>query len=300
MARKRSRGGKPRVITRIPLGFDPALAHRAEPPPLPGEPVSRREALAYMASIPLAFGATGAAVRAMFGETRPEAQRGSKKAKPATATTTENAGSRAAAKTGSALQPRERPEPKGGYWVPGAEFTGSTHVGWDGSDYETVRHVVQTELEHRNSPAAGASDLVVKACKGYGVHPYYLLAKFRMESNWGKKGIGARNNSWGNIEYSSQRPEGIKYESDGKRFRKYPDWHQGGRDLTRLLRERYVDRGLSSVDKITPVYAPAKENDVSKYKNVVIDYMNELGRTHLMHKTLRRWLPTRWRVGLAK
>jgi len=289
-----------RNVRGLPLGFDPAAAHRPEPPPLPGRPVTRREAMLYMASIPLAFGATGAAVRAVFGGARAGAEARAEISPSKARPTKTRAGAEAAAEAEAVREPQRRPEPKGGYWVPGTEFSGDTYIGWDGSDYETVRHIVQMELEGRDSPAAGASDLVVKACKEYGVHPYYLLAKFRMESNWGRKGIGAGNNSWGNIEFTPQRPEGIRYESDGKRFRKYPDWHHGGRDLARLLRERYIDRGLKTVAQITPVYAPAKENDVRNYSSVVVDYMNELGRKHLMHKSLRAMLPTRWTIGLTR
>ena len=60
------------------------------------------------------------------------------------------------------------------------------------------------------------------------------------------------------------------YSSCVGRFRSYASWQAGCLDWFRLIATEYLPRGLTTVQRIVPVYAPASENDVSAYIAAVL------------------------------
>lgn len=125
-------------------------------------------------------------------------------------------------------------------------------------------------LRANNSPAAGTGAIWVEAGIQYGIDPAYGLAFFMHESSYGTnpawagmKPDGTSTHNVGNIICAG-------YRTCYKRFRDYPDWRTGIYDWYRLIAVEYVQwRGLATVEGILPVYAPAFENDVPRYVNVI-------------------------------
>lgn len=125
-------------------------------------------------------------------------------------------------------------------------------------------------LQANNSPAVGTGDIWVEAGLQYGIDPAYGLAFFMHESSFGT------NPAWAGI-----KPDGTTTHNVGNiicagyrtcfgRFRDYPDWRTGIYDWYRLIAVEYIQwRGLATVEGILPVYAPAFENDVPRYVNVI-------------------------------
>jgi hypothetical protein len=116
-------------------------------------------------------------------------------------------------------------------------------------------------LQSYRSPAANAGfanalyDLGFK----YGVNPAYALAFFIEESSCGTQGIAATTLAIGNIRYS-QSSSPISY-SDYQGFRRYASWRDGAEDWFWLIRTYYLDQGVRDIFDVTPIYAPASDNN---------------------------------------
>jgi hypothetical protein len=111
-----------------------------------------------------------------------------------------------------------------------------------------------------NSPAAGKGQALYDDGVTYNIDPVYALAFFLEESHFGTEGVARVTHSLGNIRATPG------YQSyAGYRF--YRTWEEGFIDWYRLIAEEYVARrGLSTLDQIVPVYAPAADdNDVAAY-----------------------------------
>jgi hypothetical protein len=91
-----------------------------------------------------------------------------------------------------------------------------------------------------------------------GIDDAYALAVFGKESSFGKYGAGFEDHALGNIVCAG-------YPTCNGRFRSYPSWFAGYQDFYQLIRREYVARGLSTIETITPVYAPSLENDTGLY-----------------------------------
>jgi hypothetical protein len=57
----------------------------------------------------------------------------------------------------------------------------------------------------------------------------------------------------------------LDYPSCYHGYRKYSSWEAAFLDWYSLIRDVYVTSGLTTVDQIIPIYAPASENDVHAY-----------------------------------
>lgn len=131
-------------------------------------------------------------------------------------------------------------------------------------------------LASYGSPAVGTGQIWVDLGMQYGLDPAYALAFFIHESGagtasgWaGLKSDGSTTHNIGNIICAG-------YATCYGRFRDYPDWRTGIEDWYRLIAIEYVQwRGVHTVEQIIPIYAPAFENDVSGYVNVVERLVNE-------------------------
>lgn len=128
-------------------------------------------------------------------------------------------------------------------------------------------------LTRYRSPASNTGSSWVSYSQSYGVDPAITLAIFVHEStagtaiNWvGNKASGSTTHNVGNIKCAG-------YATCYKGFRDYPSWAEGIRDLNRLLKEVYINRGLTTVEQIMNVYAPPGDgNNTAAY----IDFINTM------------------------
>lgn len=109
------------------------------------------------------------------------------------------------------------------------------------------------------SPARGEGAALYALGVKFGIDPVFPLAFFFHESSFGRYGAAAQTRSLGNIICTPG------YLSCIGRFRAYASWESGFLDWFHLIQGEYLSRGLNTVEKIVPVYAPSVENDVSAY-----------------------------------
>lgn len=109
------------------------------------------------------------------------------------------------------------------------------------------------------SPALGLGQALYADSLRSGIDDAYALAFFWHESTFGRDGVAALTHSLGNIICTPGYPSCVG------RFRAYATWQVGAWDWFHLLASEYVPRGLTTLEQIVPVYAPAAENDVSAY-----------------------------------
>jgi len=132
---------------------------------------------------------------------------------------------------------------------------------------------IDSVLKHYNSPAAGKGKVLYDYGVKYNIDPAFALAFFMQESTFGTQGIARVTHSLGNIRATNGYPNYGGY-------RLYHSWEEGFDDWYKLINNLYVGQwGLSTVDQIIPVYAPAADNnDESAYiqnvKNAVDTWRN--------------------------
>ncbi len=113
-------------------------------------------------------------------------------------------------------------------------------------------------LASADSPADGTGQALYNLSVQSGIDDAYALAVFGKESSFGKYGAAFENHALGNIVCAG-------YPTCNGRFRWYPSWQAGYQDFYQLISTEYLARGLSTVEAITPVYAPSSENDTGLY-----------------------------------
>ena len=117
---------------------------------------------------------------------------------------------------------------------------------------------INQTLASASSPAAGTGQDLYDLSKQYHIDDAYALAVFEKESSFGKYGAGFEDHALGNIVCAG-------YPTCNGRCRSYASWSAGYADFYQLITTEYVARGLSTVETITPVYAPSSENDTGLY-----------------------------------
>ncbi|GHO52896.1 glucosaminidase domain-containing protein [Ktedonobacter robiniae] len=133
--------------------------------------------------------------------------------------------------------------------------------------------VLNRVLAFYGSPASGKGQALYDLGVSYGIDPAYALAFFMHESSFGRAGYATITRSLGNIICTPG------YSLCVGRFRAYVQWEDGFRDWYRLIRDEYAARGLDTVARIIPVYAPsADHNNVSGYVYAV-DHAVEVWRS---------------------
>jgi hypothetical protein len=82
---------------------------------------------------------------------------------------------------------------------------------------------------------------------------------------------GFRNNNPGNIRISDMpwRGKVSKKDNTDGAFEQFTSMAYGVRAMAILLRTYIKRKGLDTIDKIIPVYAPSSENNVETYAQVV-------------------------------
>ena len=117
---------------------------------------------------------------------------------------------------------------------------------------------INRTLAAAGSPAAGTGQALYDLSREYQIDDAYALAVFEKESSFGKYGAGFENHALGNIVCAG-------YPTCNGRFRSYASWSAGYEDFYQLITTEYVTHGLTTVETITPVYAPSSENDTGLY-----------------------------------
>jgi hypothetical protein len=135
-------------------------------------------------------------------------------------------------------------------------------------------HVIDLVLSRAGSPAVGTGQALYDLSVQYHIDDAYALAVFQHESTFGLYGYGHDDKALGNIICAG-------YPTCNGRFRSYPSWAVGYEDFYQLLTREYLSHGLSTVESITPVYAPAVENDVSAYIRSVLAAMRSFRAMHV-------------------
>lgn len=136
----------------------------------------------------------------------------------------------------------------------------------DGNDFDVRRPPsidaagIARVLESYGSPAVGAAQTIYQLGVHYGIDPAFCLAFFIHESSAGTQGVARVTKSVGNIRAT---PGYRDYHG----YRQYDSWEQGIDDWYRLIDDLYINQwGLTTVDEIIPVYAPASDgNDPNAY-----------------------------------
>jgi hypothetical protein len=125
--------------------------------------------------------------------------------------------------------------------------------------------MINRVLSAYGSPVAGQGQAVYDLSNQYGVNAAFALAFFCHESSCGTAGAAVATHSWGNIVCTPG------WSSCIGRFRAYPTFLDGLQDYLVLLTQAYFPRGLTTVDRIIPVYAPpSDDNNDAAYINAVV------------------------------
>lgn len=118
---------------------------------------------------------------------------------------------------------------------------------------------VESVLLAAHSPAVGLGQTLVTLSRSSGVDDAYALAFFGHESSFGTRGVARVTHSLGNIRCTAG------WSCVGG-YRSYPSWQAGARDWFAVISSVYVAHGLTTLERIVPVYAPASDsNDVVGY-----------------------------------
>jgi hypothetical protein len=99
---------------------------------------------------------------------------------------------------------------------------------------------LQAYLNNHHSPLASEADTMIKAADQYGLDWKLIPAITGVESTFGK-----------NIPFNSFNAYG--WSNGAYRFE---SWEQSINHVAKFLKEKYVNRGLDTPEKIAPVYAP--------------------------------------------
>jgi hypothetical protein len=126
-------------------------------------------------------------------------------------------------------------------------------------------------LEKYQSPCAPIAqecyDIIVRS----GLDPAVALAFFGRESVFGTRGLSVEIKSWGNVRtpFKPERAAG----KHPRNFTIYNSWQDSLIDWCDRMNERYIrERGLDTVEKAVPVYAPAADG------NSVEDYIRHVNK----------------------
>lgn len=115
-------------------------------------------------------------------------------------------------------------------------------------------------LAAAGSPAAPHADELYSIIVAYGLDPAVALAFFQHESQYCTTGACARGDlrNWG-MQRRAIRAERSPGVVQG--FARYHTWQDGVRDWCELILG-YINRGMDTVEKAVPVYAPQSDGNV--------------------------------------
>lgn len=128
--------------------------------------------------------------------------------------------------------------------------------------------VLERALLRAGSPASPHAARLYAIPVGYGLDPAVAWAFFAHESSCGTKGVARQTLNWGNLRRGQGRQ--IR-EADGWAW--YSSWEASLHDWCTLITRYYITaRGLDTVGKAIPVYAPSSDNNrPAAYVAAVLD-----------------------------
>ncbi|OGG11408.1 hypothetical protein A2Z00_00570 [Candidatus Gottesmanbacteria bacterium RBG_13_45_10] len=126
--------------------------------------------------------------------------------------------------------------------------------------------LVKSFLEKYNSPMSDIADAIVAEADRYGVDFRLVPAIAMCESNAGKR-IPKKNeyNAFGIAVYTGQ----LK----GKAF---ADWQQSIEWVTKYIKEKYYDRGITDLRDIGAIWAPPSVNTQYSWTTCVERFRNSI------------------------
>lgn len=119
-------------------------------------------------------------------------------------------------------------------------------------------------LARAASPAAALADALYAIPVAAGLDPAVALAFFGHESRYGTAGIcrDYDTKNWGNVRSLCDPRRGVGISTRGGYFAKYPTWEAGLADWCDRITRRYIaERGLDTVAKALPIYAPSSDHN---------------------------------------
>ncbi len=127
-------------------------------------------------------------------------------------------------------------------------------------------------LQRYRSPCAPIAAECYDIICSYGLDPAVALAFFGHESVFGTRGVAVQTLNWGNVRtpFKVERAVG----THPRNFAIFRSWQDGLRDWCERINERYINqRGLDTVEKAIPVYAPSSDgNNEARY----IEHVHQL------------------------
>lgn len=118
-----------------------------------------------------------------------------------------------------------------------------------------------------NSPMLPYSADIYVSSEQYGIDPVFALAFWMKES---------REASDGSVAAPDHNPgytEGLGTDPRCGRWACWPTWPEGIAGWFHYMRVFFVDRGITTVEDILPIYAPSTENNTSGYILFVIQHV---------------------------
>lgn len=111
-------------------------------------------------------------------------------------------------------------------------------------------------LDAAHSPATPEASACYTAVTAYGLDPAIALAFFRHESSYGTAGIARQTKNWGNLRKGQGHQA---HNLSGWAW--YRCWADSVADWAALITGYYIPRGLTTVEKALPVYAPSSDHN---------------------------------------
>lgn len=122
--------------------------------------------------------------------------------------------------------------------------------------------IIENYLKKHKSPLAPYHSELLSAADKYEVDPWLIIAIAQCESNLCKKAPSESFNCWG-------------FENGTTRFL---SWQQALEQVAKTLKERYLDLGLDTPEKIMPKYAPPSVEKGGPWARCVNQFIQELNR----------------------
>jgi hypothetical protein len=110
-------------------------------------------------------------------------------------------------------------------------------------------------LHDAHSPAINHASLYL-ICVNAGIDPAVALALFQHESSFGTQGVARDTRNWGNMRHG----EGHQIKESGG-WAWYASWEASLTDWCAYIKRRYVQRGLTTVEQVIPIYAPSSDHN---------------------------------------
>lgn len=120
--------------------------------------------------------------------------------------------------------------------------------------------IIEKYLKKYKSPMAPYYLDLLRAAEKYEVNPWLIIAIAQCESNLCKKSPSESYNCWG-------------FENGSTKFL---SWEQAFDQVAKTLKEKYLDLGLDTPEKIMPKYAPPSVEKGGPWAKCVKQFIAEL------------------------